>query len=83
MDIVTRCGAVLMGNHEEALLHGAENFNPRAKRAIDWTRDHLKQDGDEATRTRRWGILNDLKIQAKSGPFCSPMQARASPRAST
>src|SRR5580700_4170582 len=40
LDLVRRCGAVLMGNHEEALLFGAENFNPRAKRAIDWTRDH-------------------------------------------
>lgn len=80
LDLVTRCGAVLMGNHEEALLHGAENFNPRAKRAIDWTREHLKQDGDEATRERRWHILNTLKIQAKSGRF---LFAHASPRQPT
>ncbi len=69
LDLVQRCGAVLMGNHEEALLFGAENFNPRARRAIEWTKDFLSHDGDEATRAARWNILNTLQMHAKFGAF--------------
>lgn len=69
LDLVQRCGIVLMGNHEEALLFGAENFNPRAKRAIDWTRDHLKTAGDDDTRKRRWDILQNLQLHTKEGNF--------------
>ena len=31
----------LMGNHDEAVLKGAQNFNAWAREAIDWTRDDL------------------------------------------
>jgi Predicted phosphoesterase len=31
------CSLVLMGNHEHAVLHGAEQFTPLAQAAIDWT----------------------------------------------
>lgn len=80
LDLVQRCGAVLMGNHEEALLFGAENFNPRAKRAIDWTRDHLKSEGDEETRRKRWHILQNLQLHAKDGDY---LFTHASPRQPT
>ena len=80
LDLVQRCGAVLMGNHEEALLFGAENFNPRARRAIDWTREHLKTEGSQDERNLRWNILNNLKIHAKSGNF---LFTHASPRQPT
>ncbi len=69
LDLVQRCGAVLMGNHEEALLYNAEYFNPRARRAIDWTREQLKSEGDEDTRRQRWQILNNLQIHAQHGNF--------------
>lgn len=80
LDLVQQCGAVLMGNHEEALLFGAENFNPRARKAIEWTREHLKKDGSEDVRRQRWNILNNLKIHAKSGTF---LFTHASPRQPT
>ncbi len=80
LDLVRRCGAVLMGNHEEALLYGAENFNPRARRAIDWTREHLQTDGDEETREYRWRILRNLQLHAQDGPF---LFTHASPRQPT
>lgn len=80
LDLVQRCGAVLMGNHEEALLFGAESFNPRAKRAIDWTREHLQTDGDEATRQKRWKILENLQLHAQDGQF---LFTHASPRQPT
>ena len=80
LDLVRRCGAVLMGNHEEALLFGAENFNPRAKRAIDWTREHLKSAGDEVTRKNRWQILQNLQLHAQDGDY---LFTHASPRQPT
>jgi len=80
LDLVQRCGAVLMGNHEEALLFGAENFNPRARRAIDWTREHLETDGDDETKRKRWAILNSLKLHAKNGRM---LFTHASPRQPT
>jgi len=69
LDLVQSCGCVLMGNHEEALLHGADNFNPRAKRAIDWTREHLNTAGDEQVRANRLRILHTLQLHAQDGPF--------------
>lgn len=80
LDIVRRCGAVLMGNHEEALMFGAENFNPRAKRAIDWTREQLKNDGSEEVRKQRWNILQNLQLHARDGNF---LFTHASPRQPT
>ena len=34
----------LCGNHEEAVLFNAQDFNPKARRAIDWTREQLNSD---------------------------------------
>jgi diadenosine tetraphosphatase ApaH/serine/threonine PP2A family protein phosphatase len=80
LDIVQSCGAVIMGNHEEALLYGAENFNPRARRAIDWTREHIKKDGGPEVVAQRDKVLKGLRIQAKSGNF---LFTHASPRQPT
>ncbi len=80
LDLVRRCGAVLMGNHEEALMFGAENFNPRAKRAIDWTREQLKTEGSEEVRKQRWDILQKLQLHARDGNY---LFTHASPRQPT
>ncbi len=43
IDLVRKtCAESLMGNHEEALVTGSHNFNPRAAQAIDWTRKEVK-----------------------------------------
>lgn len=43
LDIVRReCSLVLMGNHEHAVLYGAEQFTPLAQTAIDWTARTLR-----------------------------------------
>jgi predicted phosphodiesterase len=36
------CKVVLMGNHENAVLNGAEHFTPLAQMAIDWTSQQLR-----------------------------------------
>ena len=38
-----RCDLVLMGNHEDAVLKGAEHFTPLARIAIDWTAQQLRE----------------------------------------
>jgi diadenosine tetraphosphatase ApaH/serine/threonine PP2A family protein phosphatase len=40
--VMERCQWMLLGNHEYALIHGAEGFNPAAETAMAWTRDQLK-----------------------------------------
>lgn len=40
--IEKRCKLVLMGNHEHAILYGAEHFTPLARVAIDWTAGQLR-----------------------------------------
>lgn len=51
----------ILGNHEEAVLYGAVGFNPKAKAAIDWTREqfHLETEDEEA-RNARWQFLGDM-----------------------
>jgi diadenosine tetraphosphatase ApaH/serine/threonine PP2A family protein phosphatase len=34
-------GLCLLGNHEHALFHTSEDFNPKARAALDWTREEL------------------------------------------
>ena len=35
------CDIILMGNHEHAVVHGADGFNPIAEEAVAWTRQQL------------------------------------------
>ena len=52
----------LRGNHEDALLFLALDFNPEAAQAIDWTRNQLN-DGEAAKDEshKMWNFLGDLK----------------------
>ncbi|MCA8920444.1 MAG: metallophosphoesterase family protein [Planctomycetes bacterium] len=50
----------LMGNHDEAVIKGAQNFNAWAREAIDWTRDELLiKDGTEKAR---WDYLKAMPL---------------------
>jgi diadenosine tetraphosphatase ApaH/serine/threonine PP2A family protein phosphatase len=40
--IMERCEFTLLGNHEFAVLHGPEGFNPIAETALTWTREQLR-----------------------------------------
>jgi predicted phosphodiesterase len=57
----------ILGNHEEAVLYGAVGFNPKAKAAVDWTRDqfHLETEGED-DRNDRWQFLGDMPISVDS-----------------
>ena len=50
----------LMGNHDEAVLKGAKNFNAWAREAIDWTREEIQtKDGRESDR---WAYLKRMPL---------------------
>jgi diadenosine tetraphosphatase ApaH/serine/threonine PP2A family protein phosphatase len=69
-------GLCLQGNHEHALLSNAEDFNPRARAAIEWTRDVL----NAAERERSyayWDFLGSLKPRVSEE---LSMYAHGSPR---
>lgn len=51
-------GFCLRGNHEQALLDGPEGFNPKARAAIEWTRDELL--ADPARSDDYWDFLDGL-----------------------
>ncbi|MDA3960948.1 MAG: metallophosphoesterase family protein [Planctomycetota bacterium] len=51
-----RCSLILLGNHEHAVLHGPYLFNPRARRAIEWTKEAIA----DQTRPMRRKQLTDL-----------------------
>ena len=52
----------LRGNHEHALQHGAKDFNEMAFRAINWTRDQIIPDYNNATplQMENWGFVCSL-----------------------
>ena len=70
-------GLCLQGNHEFALLHSAEDFNSRARAAIDWTREELNQGEDKERRYAYWDFLAGLEPVAHDG---TAMFAHGSPR---
>ena len=70
-------GLCLQGNHEYALLNSAEDFNSRARAALEWTREELNRDDDKERRYAYWDFLASLSPLAHDGVA---MFAHGSPR---
>ena len=69
-------GLCLKGNHEHALLNTAEDFNPNARRAIEWTREALSG-GDRERAWALWDYLGSLEAWGLEGHVA---YAHGSPR---
>ncbi len=71
-------GACLQGNHEFALLGSGEDFNPNARRAIDWTREQINAAaGERSVSYDFWDFLSALEpLRLEQGA----MYAHGSPR---
>ena len=68
----------LLGNHEEAVLFGAIGFNPKAKVAIDWTRERLSLKTESQDRNRQlWNFIGGLDKQHVDDAF---LYVHGSPR---
>jgi len=53
-------GLCLLGNHEAALLGSGVDFNPKARAAIDWTRDELNRPDAREQNLGFWDFLGGL-----------------------
>jgi diadenosine tetraphosphatase ApaH/serine/threonine PP2A family protein phosphatase len=53
-------GLCLLGNHEAALLGSGIDFNPKARAAIDWTREELNRADARAQNLEFWDFLGNL-----------------------
>ncbi|MBI4614374.1 MAG: metallophosphoesterase family protein [Planctomycetes bacterium] len=68
IEICKRAKWSLLGNHEEAVLFHAEDFNAKARRAVDWTREQLNSsEYDRVKNNALWDYLGDLKKKKKVG----------------
>ncbi len=64
LDLARSFPVNLLGNHEEAVLFGAIGFNPKAKAAIDWTREQLSLPEEPMEKNRDlWNFIGSLAKQ--------------------
>jgi predicted phosphodiesterase len=62
IELAERFDITLLGNHEEAVLFLAEDFNQKARQAVDWTRDQLNSsEFDPGQNHKLWNFLGDLR----------------------
>ncbi len=60
----------LMGNHDEALFLDASDFNPHARRAIEWTRERLRPRWWSSSEAKgRWRWLQGLPVRHQLGRY--------------
>lgn len=54
-------GLCLRGNHEDALLSTAEDFNPKARAAIEWTHREISEGGGRDRGYAYWDFIAELQ----------------------
>ncbi len=64
-----RCTLNICGNHDYAVLHDAEGFNPIAYAAVEFARQQLKPSDGNPDRQRRWAFLRNLDPIAELDGF--------------
>lgn len=76
--IMDRCEFSLLGNHEHGAMFYASDFNPRARAAIDWTRDQLnRRDCSREENMQFWNYLDGMKKEYREA---SMLFVHGSPR---
>jgi len=78
LQLLMGCKMVLMGNHEEAVLYYGEDFNPKAREAIDWTRDQLNR--SDRPKEENYDLWNFLGVMEQIIETEDAMFVHASPR---
>ena len=62
LEVMRVCEFSLLGNHEHGAMFYASDFNPRARAAIDWTREQLnRRDCPRAENMKLWNYLGEMK----------------------
>lgn len=66
--IMDRAEFTILGNHEHGAMFYASDFNPRARAAIDWTRDQLsRRDTPREENMKFWNYLDEMKQERRDG----------------
>lgn len=66
--VMQRAEFSLLGNHEHGAMFYASDFNPRARAAIDWTRDQLnRRDLPRDENMRMWNYLDSMPQEHREG----------------
>jgi len=77
--LVKQWEACLRGNHEEAILYEAEDFNDKARAALDWTRERLND--ESLPRDERYGFWNIISdVMKETHRVEDALLAHGSPR---
>lgn len=68
LTVMQRAELSLLGNHEHGAMFYASDFNPRARAAIDWTRDQLnRRDAPREENMRMWNYLDSMPQEHREG----------------
>jgi predicted phosphodiesterase len=78
VELMMDCRIVIRGNHEDAVLFYGEDFNPKAREALEWTRDQLNSpEFDRQQNYELWNFLGQMQeLHREDGV----MYAHGSPR---
>ncbi len=78
LKVIDICEFSLLGNHEQGCMFYASDFNPKARQAIDWTRDQLnRRDCPREENAAFWNFLDSMKETHREDDF---LLAHGSPR---
>ncbi len=62
VETLMECRVVIRGNHEDAVLFYGEDFNPKAREALEWTKDQLNSpDYDRTQNYELWNFLGSME----------------------
>ena len=71
----------IMGNHEEAVMFYGEDFNPKARASLEWTKDQLNSpEHDRTENYDLWNFLGTMQQGVEDGDI---MYTHGSPRVTT
>ena len=65
--VMQACEFSLLGNHEEGCMYYTPDFNPRARAAIEWTKDQLNRHQPREERLRFWKYIGEMKKSHREG----------------
>jgi predicted phosphodiesterase len=76
-----RSEIAIMGNHEEAVMFYGEDFNPKARASLEWTKDQLNSPAHDRTENYDlWNFLGTMQQVVEDGDV---MYTHGSPRVPT
>jgi len=59
--VIERCRLCLLGNHEHGAMFYASDFNPKARAAIEWTKDQLNDSSfSREDNFRLWNYISEM-----------------------